>query len=71
MYEGNNRDTTDTKTSWSKSYAFGLVLPDGFSTINIQAKDDASDAQWFDIKTLPVLSFDHTTIIGDAFTKLL
>ena len=71
VYEGNNRDPRDTKTSWSKSYAFGLVLPDGFSTSNIQAKDDASDAQWFDIKTLPVLAFDHATIIGDAFTKLL
>lgn len=71
VYEGNNRDPRDTKTSWSRSYAFGLVLPDGFNTDKVQAKDDASDAQWFDIKALPQLAFDHATIIGDALTKLL
>lgn len=71
VYEGNHRDPRDTKTSWSKSHAFGLVLPDGFNTSSVKARDDASDAQWFDIKALPTLAFDHSTIIGDALPKLI
>lgn len=71
IYEGNNRDPRDTKSSWSRSYAFGLVLPEGFNTDKVKAKDDASDAKWFDIKALPTLAFDHATIIGDALNKLL
>lgn len=70
VYEGNNRDPRDTKDSWSRSYAFVLLLPDDFSTKNISARDDASDAKWFDIKNLPSLAFDHSTIIGDALKKL-
>jgi len=70
IYEGNRRDPRDTKTSWSRSYVFGIVLPDGFNS-KVQAKDDASDAQWFDIKALPQLAFDHSIIIGDALAKLL
>jgi len=70
VYEGNNRDPRDTKDSWSRSYAFVLLLPNNFSTKNISAKDDAADAKWFDIKSLPTLAFDHSTIIGDALTKI-
>lgn len=70
-YEGNNRDPRDTNTSWSRSYVFGIVLPDDFNISNIQAKDDAADAQWFDIKNIPTLAFDHSTIIADALPKLI
>jgi 8-oxo-dGTP diphosphatase len=70
VYEGNNRDPRDTNDSWSRSYAFVLLLPNNFSTKNISAKDDAADAKWFDIKSLPTLAFDHSTIIGDALTKI-
>jgi len=69
-YEGNNRDPRDTKIAWSKSYAFGLVLPEEFNSA-VKANDDASDAQWFDIKKMPTLAFDHKTIIGDAVRKLI
>lgn len=70
VYEGNNRDPRDTEDSWSRSYAFALLLPDDFSTSNIVARDDAADAAWFDIKSLPRLAFDHSTIIGDALKKI-
>lgn len=70
VYEGNNRDPRDTEDSWSRSYAFTLLLPDDFSTNNIVARDDAADAAWFDIKSLPRLAFDHSTIIGDALKKI-
>ena len=70
VYEGNNRDPRDTEDSWSRSYAFALLLPDDFSTNNIAARDDAADAAWFDIKSLPRLAFDHSTIIGDALKKV-
>jgi len=70
IYEGDGRDPRDTKTSWSRSYVFGIVLPYGFNN-KVQAKDDASDAQWFDVKALPQLAFDHSIIIGDALAKLL
>lgn len=71
VYEGSNRDPRDTAESWSRSYAFGVLLPDNFSTKDISARDDAADAKWFDIKSLPVLAFDHSTIIGDALKKLI
>lgn len=35
-----------------------------------QAKDDAIDAGWFDLNTLPPLAFDHDRIIRDAMTLL-
>ena len=70
VYEGSNRDPRDTKESWSRSYAFGLVLPDNFIP-KVKAADDAADAQWFDIKNLPTLAFDHKTIVSDALNKLL
>lgn len=71
VYEGSNRDPRDTKEAWSRSYAFGVLLPDNFSTKDISARDDAADAKWFDIKNLPTLAFDHSTIVGDAIKKLV
>lgn len=70
VYEGNNRDPRDTEDSWSRSYAFVLLLPDNFSTKDVSARDDAADAGWFDIKSLPRLAFDHSTIIGDALKRI-
>lgn len=70
VYEGNNRDPRDTEDSWSRSYAFVLLLPDDFPTDKIVAKDDASDAGWFDVKTLPKLAFDHSKILSDALEKV-
>jgi len=38
--------------------------------ILIKAGDDAKDAKWFNINSLPILAFDHQTIISQAIKKL-
>ncbi|MBR1799513.1 MAG: NUDIX hydrolase [Bacteroidales bacterium] len=48
--------------------AYLLMLPD--EGTNVQANDDASSAQWFDIDALPPLAFDHDNIIADAVAFL-
>lgn len=50
----------------SVSY-YGLVKPSGFT---LQADTDAGDAQWFDVKKLPPLAFDHKKIIQYALQRL-
>lgn len=32
--------------------------------------DDAADAQWFDLNSLPSLAFDHNVILTDALAKV-
>lgn len=39
-------------------------------TQEIQAGDDASKAQWFDINEVPQLAFDHDVILRDALKHL-
>jgi len=46
---------------------FGLVRPDVFE---LHADTDATAAQWFNIKELPALAFDHTHIIDTALKRL-
>ncbi|TMM31218.1 NUDIX hydrolase [Polaribacter aestuariivivens] len=46
---------------------FGLVRPNAFQ---IFASTDAEQAQWFDIKELPELSFDHREILDIAIKRL-
>ena len=38
--------------------------------LNIKAQDDAQDAQWFSIKKLPDLAFDHAEIMSCALENL-
>lgn len=45
----------------------------GFTDKNkqeIKGADDASDAQWFNVKKLPVLAADHHSIIGMALDRV-
>lgn len=50
------------------SVAFlGLVNPSYF---NLKAATDAEDAQWFSIKDLPTLAFDHQNIVDMALKRL-
>lgn len=37
------------------------------STMGGKAGDDAKEAQWFSLRELPELAFDHKTIIEDMF----
>ena len=39
-------------------------------TQEVQAGDDASKAQWFDINEIPQLAFDHDVILRDALKHL-
>ena len=50
----------------SVSY-FGLVRPNHFT---IQAATDAKEVQWFPVKELPDLAFDHETILNIAKERL-
>ena len=52
------------------STCFGCVLGVG-DQIQIQAGDDAADADWFGLNDLPPLAFDHAILIQVAITKLL
>lgn len=46
---------------------YGLVKPQAFQ---LKADTDASDAQWFDVRELPELSFDHADILQMALKRL-
>lgn len=46
---------------------YGLVRPE---TFELKASTDANDAKWFNIKSLPSLSFDHDKIIKEAIQRL-
>lgn len=50
----------------SVSY-FGLVRPQDFQLV---AQTDAEDVEWFNIKKLPRLAFDHRKIIDAAIKRL-
>jgi len=65
-------------------YTFGDPLRDprhrtisvayaGFDELNqtVSAGDDAADAEWFNLKELPLLAFDHQKIIEKAIEKFL
>ena len=36
--------------------------------LSVIAQDDAAKAEWFPIKTIPTLAFDHDEIMTDAIT---
>lgn len=40
------------------------------SKLNIKAQDDAKDAQWFSMKKLPELAFDHAEVMASALENL-
>lgn len=46
---------------------FGLISPQGLS---IEASTDAEEVQWFSLKSLPELAFDHRDIIQRALMRL-
>lgn len=49
---------------WTATVAFMGHVSDMAAA---KAGDDAKDAQWFSLRELPALAFDHGTIIEDIF----
>jgi 8-oxo-dGTP diphosphatase len=67
-YEGGNRDPRDNDEAWSKSNAFSIELnpQDNININDVSGRDDAVDAKWFNINSLPALAFDHSKIIQNT-----
>ncbi len=38
---------------------------------DVEGQDDAAEAQWFPIRDIPTLAFDHSEILGDAIKAFL
>ncbi len=54
---------------WTISLAYlGLIGP---PVPDIKGSDDATEAKWFDLKSLPPLAFDHAEILGRARIRFL
>ncbi|MFT4755114.1 MAG: 8-oxo-dGTP diphosphatase [Salibacteraceae bacterium] len=47
-----------------------LALVNSSKMENIKAGDDAAEAEWFNIKHLPLLAFDHRQILNMAIERL-
>lgn len=70
-YEGGGRDPRDTAHAWSRSEVFALHLPPALAGSPLCGADDACDARWFDVTSLPPnLAFDHARILRDGLARL-
>ena len=62
---------------WTVTVAFAGVVADDAEGENRRALlataggDDASDARWFPLSSLPAMAFDHKVIVRDALRKLV
>lgn len=54
--------------SWCVGVAYAALVPS--SELGVAAADDAQDAQWFPIASLPKLAFDHKLIVRTSFRHL-
>jgi len=69
-YEGRDRDPRNRATAWSRTTVFAGWLPDSLGSAPLAGGDDASDARWTDLRSLPRLAFDHDRIVEDALALL-
>jgi len=52
--------------------AYFALMPGNFLQNNlIRAKDDATKAEWFSLRDLPPLAFDHKNILEDLLIRLI
>jgi ADP-ribose pyrophosphatase YjhB (NUDIX family) len=63
VFEGGGRDPRDTDMRFSRSHGFLLELPAHLTAATVFGGDDAGDARWFDVGSLPPLAFDHAAIV--------
>ncbi|GMH33819.1 hypothetical protein BSKO_01653 [Bryopsis sp. KO-2023] len=54
---------------WTITVAYAAIVPS--MDLGVKAADDARAAQWFDVRSLPPLAFDHKVIVRDALTKYI
>ncbi|KAK9918397.1 hypothetical protein WJX75_003788 [Coccomyxa subellipsoidea] len=55
---------------WCVSVAYAALVPS--TSMGVKAADDASAAEWFDVRDLPQpLAFDHKLIVRTAFQHLM
>ncbi|MBX3229627.1 MAG: NUDIX domain-containing protein [Labilithrix sp.] len=67
VFEGNGRDPRDGARSFSRTTAFLVALDDEEGRVAIAGGDDADDARWFPLDSLPArLAFDHAAILAAA-----
>lgn len=53
---------------WCVTVAYAAIVPG--TELGVKAADDAAEAKWFSVTSLPHLAFDHKQIIREAFQKL-
>ncbi len=59
VYDAPGRDPR----GWTVSVAYRADLPGEAAVVG---GDDAADARWFPVGSLPAVAFDHAAIIADA-----
>ncbi len=67
LYTFGNDIKRDSRNRVISVAYFALIDPTG---LEIKADTDAENVQWFSIKEIPNLAFDHNEIINLAFTRL-
>lgn len=67
LYTFGNPNRDPRKRVISVAY-FGLVKSSQFN--KLKASTDAEDVQWFNIKQLPKLAFDHNLILDEAINRI-
>jgi 8-oxo-dGTP diphosphatase len=53
---------------WTVTVAFFTLLPS--DRVHTRAADDAAEVEWFPVKNLPQLAFDHDIVIRKAIAAL-
>lgn len=70
-FEGGGRDPRDSEEAWSRSQVFAIHLPDELAAATVVGSDDAIDARWFSVVSLPRnIAFDHDRIIRIALDTM-
>lgn len=71
VFEGGGRDPRDGDRSWSRTTVFSVALEGDAARAAIAGGDDADDARWFSLSSLPArVAFDHRAIIAAALRAL-
>lgn len=53
---------------WTVTVAYAAFVPS--TNLGVKAADDAKEAKWFDIGSLPRLAFDHKLVVRTALGAL-